>query len=170
MKVMWSRDHLEGILCGMSGKLFLTTRLKRSLFYPSSPKDRNDSFTFQMRYRYRLLPTSFRFLMKPSTDCFCMNKKMVIKYINSNVCSPSITLDFQEIIYVAKLHAVLWLFKKMLYLFVFLFLPFKNSKGTQNPLGLRSQELWNSVLSISASHLRCFDVRINVPLADYEAE
>lgn len=98
-----------------------------------------------------------------------IKKWLVIKYINGNICSPLITLDIQEITYVGKLHAVLKLFEKVLYLFIFLFLPFKNSKRTQN-LGLRSQELSNSVFSISASHLRSFDVRINLPLADYEAE
>lgn len=67
---------LKGILCVTSGKLFLTTRLKSDLFYPSPPKDKNDSFTFQMRYRFRLLPTSFRFVMKPSIDCFQRNKKV----------------------------------------------------------------------------------------------
>lgn len=65
---------LKGILCVMSEELFLTTRLKSSLFFPSPPKDKNDSFTFQMRYRYRLLPISFRFVMKPSIDCFWTNK------------------------------------------------------------------------------------------------
>lgn len=64
-----------------------------------------------------------------------IKKWLVIKYINSNVCSPLITLDFQEITYVEKLHALLKRKKKKSYIYsYFYFCPLKTVRGHKTPL------------------------------------